>query len=469
MAFLNKINFKKILDDIKPTEAEDKQVKSLSDKLIKIINEIARNNEINAKAVLVGSVAKGTWLFKGVGEDKADIDIFIKFPIDTSADYLKEKGLYLGWECIKMMKGKWELRYASHPYVTGIIDGFEIDFVPCYHLENSDQLKSAVDRTIPHTKYVQANLKNYQADEVILLKRFMECVGTYGSEFKVGGFAGYLCELLVLYYDTFIKVLKAASSEWKPGYKIDLENYKTGYHFNEPLVVVDPVDKKRNVAAALSLQKMSEFVVASRNFLNEPSATYFYPKKIQADLAHIIEHFSKRGTKSLILSFKTPDIPADALYPQIKKTENSMVQMANREGFTVFGSSSWTDEKEKVIILLEFDTWKLPKIKTHSGPLIWSKNHQERFLEKYKGKAWLKGDRWMVEVERKYREVEYLLKKALSEDKIGYLRFGKHIKNEILKNHELMDLMGFLKLNTYEEDFLIFLTQYLHKNEILWR
>lgn len=57
------------------------------------------------------------------------------------------------------MEGRHEFRYASHPYITGIINGYEIDFVPCYDIEESKQLKSAVDRTIPHTRYVQDNLK----------------------------------------------------------------------------------------------------------------------------------------------------------------------------------------------------------------------------------------------------------------------------------------------------------------------
>ncbi len=86
------------------------------------------------------------------------------------------------------MNGTSEERYASHPYVTGYIDGYYVDFVPCYDISNSKQLKSAVDRTLLHTKYIRANLTQKQADEVILLKKFMKSVGTYGSEFKVGDF-----------------------------------------------------------------------------------------------------------------------------------------------------------------------------------------------------------------------------------------------------------------------------------------
>src|SRR5690606_4260622 len=174
-------------------------------------------------------------------------------------------------------------------------------------------------------------------------------------------------------------------------------------------------------------------------------------------------------TKTLILSFKTPDIPADALYPQIKKTEKSMMHLAEREGFKTQGSDSWTDEKEKVLILLEFDVWILPKIMKHYGPPVWSHTHQQKFLDKYKNKTWVHGDKWVAEVGREFTDVQLLLEAALSENKIGLLKFGKHIKKEILEEHQLIDLMEFLESETTQKDVLEFLFNYLHKNWSLWR
>ena len=354
MTLLTELNFDKILEDIKPSAAEVEKVKLLSNGLISIINGLAAENGIDAEAMLVGSVAKGTWLSGKAVKDNADIDLLIKFPLTTSLNDLKRCGLFLGEKCIEMVKGYAEKRYASHPYVTGHIDGYDIDFVPCYSIKDARQLKSAVDRTLLHTLYIQNKLKNEKKDEVRLLKKFMESVGTYGSEFKVGGFAGYLCELLILYYGSFQDVLNAAATRWHPHYQIDLEKYGTAELFKEPLVVVDPVDKKRNVAAPLTQQKMSEFMVAAYNFTKNPSQEYFYPKKVEHDLNLIKEEFKERGTHTVLLIFKPPSIPADAIYPQIKKTENSLVNLSEREDFKVFGSDFWTDEKKKVIILLEF-------------------------------------------------------------------------------------------------------------------
>ncbi|HEY0196830.1 MAG TPA: CCA tRNA nucleotidyltransferase [Methanobacterium sp.] len=461
---MSEINYQDIIEKIKPGEWEKKAIEDLSTHLINVINDVAHKNGIHAEAVLVGSVAKDTWL-----SGKADVDIFIKFPLKTSEDYLKEKGLYLGSECIKNMGGTAEYRYASHPYITGLIAALEIDFVPCYDIKDTNKIKSAVDRTIPHTEYVKKYLTPEEALEVLLLKCFMKTIDTYGSEFKVGGFAGYLCELLILHYKTFLKVLESASSEWKPGYQIDLAEHGTAHLFSDPLVVVDPVDSNRNVAAALSLQKMSEFVVASRNFLNDPSPSFFEEKEIKTNVHDVREAFQKRGTKTLLVSFKAPDIPADALYPQIKKTGNSIVSVVERNGFKTFGSDYWTDEDEKILLLLEFETWKLPQIKKHYGPPVWSRSHGEKFQEKYKEKAWLEGDRWVAEVEREYTNVQDLIETAISIEKIGLLKFGKHIKDEILKKNRIDDLTEFLEFQKVEDDILKFLYGYLHKNELLWR
>jgi tRNA nucleotidyltransferase (CCA-adding enzyme) len=461
---LENINFDNVLKAIKPSKEEEKKVKSLSNKLISIINEIAALNDISAEAVLVGSVAKDTWL-----HGKADIDIFMKFPLDTNEGDLKEQGLFLGTECIKTMNGKHELRYASHPYVTGFINGFDVDFVPCYTIKSAEELKSAVDRTILHTEYIKKNLKEEQKNEVLLLKKFMESIHTYGAEFKVGGFSGYLCELLIINYGTFIDVLEVASEKWGPKILIDIKKYGTLEQFNEPMVVIDPTDKNRNVSAALTLQKISEFIIASRNFMDNPKEYYFFDKSLNIDLNNIKEEFKDRKTKILLIKFKPPQVPADALYPQIKKTENSLRGVLEREDFKIFNTDSWTDENDNVIILLEMEVWKLPCIKKNIGPFVWSRNHQERFVSKYGNKAYIEGNRWIAEIKRKHKDAESFIEDILVENRIGLLRFGKHIKTEILKEHQIIDVLEFLDLSECNEDMILFFYEYLNKNVYLTR
>ncbi|MEN6329367.1 MAG: CCA tRNA nucleotidyltransferase [Methanobacteriaceae archaeon] len=449
----------KVLQKIQPSLEEKAMVENLASELIKIINQEAQNQNIPAKAILVGSVAKGTRL-----AGKSDVDIFITFPLDCSQDYLKQKGLELGHYCIKLTESKFEERYASHPYVTGFIGGYEVDFVPCYDIHCGEELKSAVDRTVLHTKYIKANLKPQQQGEVLLLKRFMQVVGCYGSEFKVGGFPGYLAELLILEYETFLNVLKAAAIEWMPGYQLDLEKYGTASHFHEPLVVVDPVDKNRNVAAALTLQKMAEFVVAASQYLKTPSQDYFSKKDQNINLQSLKDDLLSRGTEILILSFPAPKIPEDALFPQIRKTEHSLVNILKRGGFRVWGSDS-VSYNGQVFIILELEVYELPSYRKHYGPQIWNRVHSQSFQEKYQPHCWLEGDTWVALVRREHTTAASLLKYVISRDGIRHLRTGRHLKDQLLHEYELRSLSEFIENTDQDQKVWGWLNHYLHKNE----
>ncbi|MBP5785384.1 MAG: CCA tRNA nucleotidyltransferase, partial [Methanobrevibacter sp.] len=252
------MNYESILNELRPTPEEIEAVNETTEKVIDFINELCKKEDIDAKANAVGSVAKNTWL-----RGKSDIDIFISFPIDTDMDDLKEKGLDIAYKTNDALNGNASEHYASHPYLTCDIDGFEVDIVPCYAIEEGQSIISAVDRTILHTRYIQKHLSKEQEDEVLLLKKFMDAVGTYGSEFKTGGFAGYLCELLILNYGTFDATIRAAQN-WKRHTVIDLEDFGTAGNplfKDDPLVFIDPTDKNRNVGAALRIERFVDFIV----------------------------------------------------------------------------------------------------------------------------------------------------------------------------------------------------------------
>ena len=122
---------------------------------------------------------------------------------------------------------------------------------------------------------------------VILLKKFLKGVGVYGAEIKVGGFSGYLCELLIIHYGSFLNLLKSVVN-WRWRRKrivIDIEKSyeKKGVDptqvFDSPLIVIDPIDDRRNVASALREDRLSEFIAAAKAFLRNPSEHFFFPPK----------------------------------------------------------------------------------------------------------------------------------------------------------------------------------------------
>jgi tRNA nucleotidyltransferase (CCA-adding enzyme) len=108
--------------------------------------------------------------------------------------------------------------------MTLVMSGLEADIVPSTEVGDPSKSgeKLSVERTPLHTRYVKSRLSECMKDDVRLLKSFFKSIGVYGAESHVGGFSGYVCELLVIRYGSFRKVLEAIS-RWGPGVYVDVE------------------------------------------------------------------------------------------------------------------------------------------------------------------------------------------------------------------------------------------------------
>ena len=430
------MNYEAILKEIKPTKEEQEEIDAMSDKMVGFLEETCVREGIDAKIAVVGSVAKRTAL-KG----KSDIDIFMAFPLSVSEGTLKDTGLYLAHKCSDEFDGDASHHFASHPYVSTVIEDYEVDLVPCYEIEDGSQLKSAVDRTILHTRYVKANLTDEMADEVLLLKKFMDMTGTYGSEFKVGGFAGYICELLIIRYGSFEETLRQAS-EWKYGHVIDLEGYGTSSNFSDPLVVIDPTDKNRNVGAALTLGKYAEFIQSARNYLaSDNKMDYFHPLSKELDKNQILDEFEKRGGDLIAIRFTMPDMPLDTLYPQLKVTTESLVEKLTDAEFNVFDYGYWSDEDSKCIILLEMASSKLNNIKINVGPKVFIKKACDNFTAKYGAEDCHIMDDYLVHTQkREFTQASDYIAHIFTTEHIGLIKVGKNLKKSIVNTYEFIDV-----------------------------
>ena len=443
------MDYNLILNEIKPTLDETKQINEVSSKIINFLQVLCDKSNIEAKVNLVGSVAKNTAL-----RGKSDIDIFIAFPLSTDKKFLKETGLDLAHKCCSEFKSTPEHHFASHPYVTTHIEGYEVDIVPCYEINDGSELKSAVDRTILHTRYVKANLKEGQEDEVLLLKRFMAMTGTYGSEFKVGGFAGYLCELLIIKCETFENTWKSAIN-WKYGHSIDLEDYGTSKLFNDPLIVIDPTDMNRNVGAALRLNKLSEFIQSARNYIfSDNKMDYFYPIKRDLNKVDIIEQFSQRNSDIIAIKFNIPDIPLDTLHPQLKKTTEALERKLNDEEFNVFKADYWSDEILSCVILLEMASSTLNNVKVNVGPKVFITKACENFVAKYGRENCYIQDDFLVHMqERQFNNAKSLIEHIFTKQHISLIKVGKNLKKNIIDTYEFIDV-GEIASDEFLDDFI---------------
>ncbi len=366
---------------------------------------------------MMGSAAKGTSL-----ASNREIDIFMLIP----KRYTHEQMTKLGLEWAKKaMKGeKTEIGYANHPYLKVRRGGFKIDIVPSYKIENARHLGSAVDRSQLHTKYVNARMGKRQQDDVRLLKQFCKTLGVYGAELKVEGFSGYLCELLVLQYGSFAGALEAAS-KWGERPALDMEGHhaKAYLHrlFDAPLVVIDPVDAKRNVAAVVSRTSMSRFTYASRQFLKKPSREFFFKEKEVHSPVALRKIILGRGTCIIAISFKAPNLVEDILWPQLRKAASLLVKRLEAGEFRPFGHYFWADGKD-ALILIELMEEKVPAVARRIGPAIWHEKDVEAFVQKHQNAPSLhfEHERIVAVEKRGMQTAVDVLKKAIAlGEKIG--------------------------------------------------
>jgi tRNA nucleotidyltransferase (CCA-adding enzyme) len=359
-----------VLATLRPTLAEREHVCGIAKRLLEAIAQSGK-----AQGMVVGSIARHTW----VSGDR-DLDVFMLFDAGLSREQLEEEGLALARKIALKFSTKFHEKYAEHPYINAVIDDVDVDLVPCYNVDSASRIQSAVDRTPFHTRYITDKI-NGLIDDVLLLKRFTKAGGIYGSDQMTEGFSGYLCELLVLYYGGFTPLLKA-TAEWHPHILIDPEHH-AAKEFDEPLIVIDPVDPRRNVAAAVSLDRMVEFVELARGYLESPSEKYFLlppPQTItKEELAAIL---ANRGTGLYAITFAPPPYIEEVIVPQLKRSMIAIVEHLERNGFAVH-HAHYTMEEERCMFLMELLVTELPNVRIHKGPPLWNHLNAEKFRQKH--------------------------------------------------------------------------------------
>jgi tRNA nucleotidyltransferase (CCA-adding enzyme) len=399
---------REMLAAVVPDNLLRQRIDRASEDLVNKVREIASTFPIDLDVRLVGSVAKDTY----VGDP--DIDVFILFPEDTPRAVLEDVGLSIGR---KVVKG--EERYAEHPYIHGIFEGFETDLVPCFRLVDAQHIKSAVDRTPFHTEYVLSHLRSEQHDQVRLLKQFMKGIGVYGADAKVCGFSGYLAELLILRYDDFQGAITGGSA-WTSGTVLSLAGEDDG-SFRSALVFIDPVDRNRNVASALSANSFATFVHACQEYSKEPDRRFFFPAPaLPLEIGEIADMLERLGTKIVALRTLRPDLTDDNLYPQAQRTAEGLIELLEQFGFKVLDHAYLVDERISFVMMMESD--KLSDCTLHFGPPVWVSN-SEKFLERWKEEGaslpFITEGRWAVMVRREHAFASDLLRKRFKDAALG--------------------------------------------------
>jgi len=465
---------KSIQKQILPDKKAERELKSLARKVLRVANKKAK--KYKAKAMIVGSITRDTWL-----PDKKEFDVFILFPKELKPSELEKYGLQVAKEIVKEMKGTFTLKYAQHPYLSAKINDVEIDIVPCYKIKDTSEIKSAVDRTPFHVAYLQKKLKKKQANEVRLLKKFLKNHNLYGADAKTQGFSGYLCELLIINYKTFVNLLKAAA-KWKIQEIIDLEKFykKEEYNLlrkifkNQALIVIDPTDKTRNVAAALSSENFFKFKKVCEEFLKNPCEETFFEKANYMTDFEFSRMKLKRGTEVLLIKFRPPKVSSDILWPQLRKFAERIESILEEKKyeFKVYGKAVYTDEKDLALVLIELEVYSLPYIQKIVGPYVFDEKNSKAFLEAHKTcliGPYVEDDRWVVEVERRFKTAKEKILDSLSKpiDILKAKGIPNYIAEALAKGFEVIDGLEIEKLLRERKDVGTFLYNYFNRKKLI--
>jgi len=373
------------------TEEEYKEIERRARNVVSRIEQKIKDINVKGRPLIAGSLAKKT-MIKGFG----DIDIFILLKPEYTKDKLQQLVVKLG--DLIFGEGNYWMRYADHPYIETEIDGFTYSVVPAYEVNKGEWI-SPVDRTVYHLEYIRSKTFNNALirRDMTLLKAFMRRIGVYGAEVYISGFSGYLCELLVLNYGSLIKLFIDVLN-WKPPVVIDVEKYYLRNRdvlrlFDQPLIVIDPIDKSRNVASAVSERSFAIFISAVKHFMEKPNIEYFNLwRPIKAKEMKLPE-----GTHLLGIIFSHEAEIPDVIYSQIRRIAKKVVKQLMLHGFHVLKWEIYSNCKDRSLILISTANIEVPKVHIRAGPKTYMKTEKD-FISKNKDKfIWIDEDgRWKV-------------------------------------------------------------------------
>ncbi|QLC33632.1 CCA tRNA nucleotidyltransferase [Halarchaeum sp. CBA1220] len=408
-----------VRERVDPTPAERERLAETAARLVERAEDAIAELSVDADVVRVGSTARGTWV-----RGDRDIDVFVRFPPALERAELERYGLHVGNDVLP--EGHEE--YAEHPYVKGEFEGYDVDLVPCYDVDSARDIRSAVDRTPFHTEYLEARLTDALAADVRVFKQFLKGIGAYGSDLKTRGFSGYLSELLVVEYGGFEAVMEAAADAWQPPVRLDPEDHAAA-SFDDPLVVIDPTDPERNVAAVVSAANVARLQHYARRFREDPREAYFFPEpRDPLDAAAVRERLAERGTHALAVRFDDDallGLVEDQRYPQLRRSLDGLVRGLENHGFEVLRGDAWS--AETAVLVCELSVAELPDVERHRGPPVHVGEHAAGFYGKYADDPdvagpYIDGGRYVVE-----RERDVTTAREFAERKLASVALGKRL------------------------------------------
>ncbi len=204
------------------------------------------------------------------------------------------------------------------------------------------------------------------------------------------------------------------------------------------MVVIDPTDPERNVAAVCSSENVARFQHYAREFLESPHTDFFDPSEpeplTEADLS---AHLERRGTTPVAVRFDAPDLVEDQLYPQLRKSLAGITQGLDDRGFDVFRATTIADET--AVVFAELAVAERPAVERHEGPPIHVRGHADGFYVAYADDPdaygpFIEDDRYVTEREREFTTA----REFLESDRLFDVGLGAHVETALEDGYEVL-------------------------------
>ncbi len=401
-----------------PSENEALRLRKVLGELESKANAQLKKEKINARVFAGGSVGKGTWL-PGI----SDIDIFILFKYELYKDKSAQLSDFAARALKKAFKNI-ERLHGSRDYFSANYSGFYVEFVPVLEIKKPNEAKNLTDFSPLHVGWMRRKISRNKVGlmaEIRLAKQFFKAAGVYGAESYISGFSGHAIEILVVYYGSFIGLLRSAA-KWQEAAIIDVEKkFKSKKDVFEtmnksklqsPLILIDPVEPGRNALAALRYDKFQKLKETAGRFLRSPRPEFFTEKRFSTE--SLLK--KRNNSKLVILNSKAgkgkPDVVGCALLAKFKKIKYGL----ELEDFKIRDSGWSWDSKTHAHYWFYFQKKKLPAMKQHLGPPAKLKEFANAFRKKWRTAKVVNG-RLVAEIKRNYVAPEQLIKALIKKDK----------------------------------------------------
>ncbi|MAG91503.1 hypothetical protein CMO83_02405 [Candidatus Woesearchaeota archaeon] len=390
------------IQDIQPDKNYEKEIFNNLNLIIKKINK----NQKNIRAILGGSGAKGTWL------RTFDADIFVLFDYRKFNDKSDKLSDYLE----RILKKKFRIirLHGSRDYFQIKQHGYTFEIVPILRIQKAEQAKNITDVSPLHSNWVKKHKK--LVNEIKLTKQFCQAQNVYGAESYIRGFSGYICEILTVYYGSFLNLIKNAA-KWDDKVVIDAEKYYKGKDVFKlvntsklvsPLIVIDPVQKDRNAAAALSNEKFGDFKVTARKFLKSPSNKFFVSKNLNLDF----QQSKSKNNKLVMAKLISLSGKIDIVGSKLLKIYEFLIKELKNNDFKIIKTEWEWDKKKDAIFYFLFDKKLLSKTVEIQGPPAKLEYHVKNFKRIHK-KTRIKSGKIYASDKREFLVPEDLLKNII--------------------------------------------------------